>query len=432
MLRASRRQLRLLVSTTVICSLVGLCAAAQATAPIGAYTTRGAYSFVSAPGLHPPKLLPQGTPNYGKLTRGDFLEANFKNLGSHARIVGQSGPLILDNHLRPVWFAPVPTNELASNLKLQSYHGKRALSWWQGVVSNVGASISGELVIVDQHYHQIAKISGKDGWTISLHDAVIRGNTVWVTAYKNSPGHNLTPYHGPLLGTVYDSAVQAYDLGTGALLSSWDALAHIPLGDSYQPVLPNAPWDAYHVNSVQLIGSGQMLVSMRNTSAGYLVNLSTGAIVWRLGGKHSSFRIPRKSQFHWQHDIELHRANVVSVFDDDCCAIGPGGKFGKPNGPARGLVLKLDTRHHSARKLAQYEHNRMDVAFLGNMQLLGGGNVSIGWGSQPFFSEYSKSGKRLLDVRWPGPNQSYRSYVERWVGTPPSRPAARSASAPAS
>jgi hypothetical protein len=25
-------------------------------APIGAFTTRGAYSFVSAPGLHPPKI----------------------------------------------------------------------------------------------------------------------------------------------------------------------------------------------------------------------------------------------------------------------------------------------------------------------------------------------------------------------------------------
>ena len=34
-------------------------------------------------------------------------------------LVGQSGPLILDSHLQPVWFRPVPINEVAGNLSLQ-------------------------------------------------------------------------------------------------------------------------------------------------------------------------------------------------------------------------------------------------------------------------------------------------------------------------
>ncbi len=57
---------------------------------VAAYTTKGAYSFVSAPRVHPPKLTPNGKPNYRSLASGDFLIANTKN-GAYTRpLVGQS------------------------------------------------------------------------------------------------------------------------------------------------------------------------------------------------------------------------------------------------------------------------------------------------------------------------------------------------------
>ena len=61
---------------------------------------------------------------------------------------------------------------------------------------------------------------------------------------------------------------------TGKLLRSWDALKHIPLGESHATVPTNGfPWDAYHVNAIDLAGNGTFLVSMRNTWAAYLVNI---------------------------------------------------------------------------------------------------------------------------------------------------------------
>jgi len=39
---------------------------------------------------------------------------------------------------------------------------------------------------------------------------------------------------------------------------------------------------------------------------------------------------------------------------------------------------------------------------LGDTQLLANGNVFAGWGPQPTFSEYTKSGKLLLDATSPG------------------------------
>ena len=97
---------------------------------------------------------------------------------------------------------------------------------------------------------------------------------------------NLSRYGGAYNGALIDSAVQEYDLRTGKLIRSWDALDHIPLSDSRASLPTNGfPWDAYHVNSINLAGDGTFVVSMRNTWAAYKVNIATGAIEWTLGGR---------------------------------------------------------------------------------------------------------------------------------------------------
>jgi hypothetical protein len=53
------------------------------------------------------------------------------------------------------------------------------------------------------------------------------------------------------------------------------------------------------------------------------------------------------------------------------------------------------------------------------MNVLPNGNALVGWGSQPYFSEYSKTGQLLLDAVWPGKDLSYRAeFSSNWVGTP--------------
>ncbi|HTR89839.1 MAG TPA: MFS transporter, partial [Solirubrobacteraceae bacterium] len=119
-------------------------------APLGAYTTAGTHSYLTAPGLHPPTLRVDRRAPAGALAGGYILTANFYDL-NEPPIIGQSGPMILDRDLQPVWFQPVPEKVLASNLSLQSYRGRPALSWWQGRVTNTGATETGEDVVVDQH-----------------------------------------------------------------------------------------------------------------------------------------------------------------------------------------------------------------------------------------------------------------------------------------
>ncbi len=150
------------------------------------------------------------------------------------------------------------------------------------------------------------------------------------------------------------------------------------------------------------------------------MNTSTGQIIWTLSGnpKISSFTLPAKAQFSWQHDVSMS-GNQVTVFDDACCAVLGPGKFGKPSGPSRGLVLKLNTSNKTGSFVAQYPRAKnFNAFFLGSTQVLSGGNVLVGWGSTPYFTEFSKAGKVLLDARWPGPDLSYRVLLQKWVGLP--------------
>jgi hypothetical protein len=416
----------------VVAALAGAMAlvagAAQAAAPIGAYTTRGAWTFVSAPKLHPPKLATDVKTQTSKLAPGYFMVGNFKNLLLSQPLTGQSGPLMLDHNLQPVWFLNVGPNALAANLRAQTYNGKPVLSWWQGQVSGTGATISGEDVVVDQHYKTVATLKGAGGWVISEHEMIISGGNAWVTAYKVVP-YNLTPYGGSANGLVLDSAVQEYNLATGQLLYTWDALnpggtPNIPLSQSKQKPFPGVPWDAYHINSIALTGNETFLVSMRNTWTGYLVNRLTNAIEWTVSGNpaNSTFTLPKNAQFQWQHDVELH-GDVLTVFDDNCCGIASisNGKaqFALPAFPPHGLVIKLNLTNHTASLVHSYtENKKILTSYLGNIQRLPNGNVALSWGNQPFFSEQSSTGKTLLDAVWPKPDLNYRTYVQKWVGIP--------------
>jgi hypothetical protein len=422
--------LRLVVLIAAALGLASLAPLAHA-GGIGAYSTRGAWRFVSAPRLHPPRIQADAPAVAGKVDRGLFLLSNFPNTTSSESLFGQGGPLVLDSHLQVVWFQPVGTGVAATDLQQESYDGKPVLTWWQGTVSAAGITETGEDVVVDEHYHRVAVLKAQAPWVISQHDlAITDGHDAWVTVYRQVPGQNLSAFGGSSHGTVYDAGVQEYDLHTGQLLYSWDALnpgraPNVPLSDSESRPSPDprAAWDAYHVNSVEPLAGGQLLVSMRNTSGVYLIDESTGRAVWKLGGdpaKPSTFRFGPGARFQFQHDVRLF-GDRLTMFDDACCAL-INGHFGPPFGPSRGLVLQLNFATHTATMLRQYLHQpTLHTAFLGSMQRLPGGGALVGWGSLPYFTEYSRRGKQVLDAAFPGGGKdlTYRTlFTSTWEGTP--------------
>jgi hypothetical protein len=58
----------------------------------------------------------------------------------------------------------------------------------------------------------------------------------------------------------------------------------------------------------------------------------------------------------------------------------------------------------------------------GNVQVLPNGNVFVGWGSEPFLSEFSEDGELLFHAAFAPWGESYRAFRLPWSGRPDDDP----------
>jgi hypothetical protein len=330
--------------------------------------------------------------------------------------VGPGGPMIIDGQGRLVWFRPLRRPNVAADLRLQRFDGHRVLTWWQGQVS-IAAFGLGEGVIAGTSYRTIKIVHAGNGYGMDLHEFELTpdGDALF-TAYSPVLVH-LAGTPAGKLSTVLDAIVQEVDVRTGLVVWEWHSLGHIPLADSYATPQNSIDYDAYHLNSIQLLSHNRVLLSARDTSAVYEVNRSTGRVIWTLGGKASSFHLASGARFYFQHDARMRPGQRVSLFDDEA---GPPEEASS----SRGLVLHLDMRHHVARVVDEYRRPGNDTLAdsEGSLQPLAGGTWFVGFGSEPYFSEFSAAGHLLFDAKLPTDDGSYRMVRAPWSGLPKTRP----------
>jgi Arylsulfotransferase (ASST) len=314
---------------------------------------------------------------------------------------GQHGPLILDDAGNVVWFRPV-TPRTAMNFRAQTFRGEPVLTWWESLPG--GGLGRGEHVIVDASYREIARFPAGDGMRADEHEFLL---TTQGTALVTSLEVRRRGKRGLTLGGV----VQELDVPSAHVLFEWKSLDHVGVDETYSTKV-GYPWDYFHVNSIDVDSDDNLLVSARNTWTVYKVNRRTGAVMWRLGGKRSDFELGKGARFGWQHDARAHDdGRAISVFDN---GVGPH---------SRGLVLELGGER--ANVLREYVHAPPLHAYkLGSVQLLGDGDVLVGWGTDPHFTEFSASGAVKLDATLPHGAENYRALRFPWVGRPTDSPRA--------
>ena len=118
----------------------------------------------------------------------------------------------------------------------------------------------------------------------------------------------------------------------------------------------------------------------------------------------------------FQHDARRQRDGTITIFDN--------GAHPKVRDQSRGIVVELDEEKMSAKQLREYTSpQKLLSTSQGNAQLLPDGNVIVGWGSQPFVSEFSYDGELLLNVRFSPGGESCRAFRFPWSGHPDDDPA---------
>jgi hypothetical protein len=136
---------------------------------------------------------------------------------------------------------------------------------------------------------------------------------------------------------------------------------------------------------------------------------------WRLGGKRSDYAMGPGTVFAWQHDAHRQADGSIGLFDDEASP--------RIGSQSRGLVLRLDDVAMRAEVEAQYRHPHPLLAgSQGSFQTLPGGDVFVGWGAEPYFSEFDANGHLRYDAHFAGKATSYRAFRSPWVGHPIDRP----------
>jgi hypothetical protein len=345
---------------------------------------------------------------------GDIFISPFGDQSTYA-----NGPEILSSTGKVLWFHAVPTGEEASDFRPQVYDGKPVLTWWQG--TGLGGLSAGTDYIYNDHYRQIAAVQAGNGYSADGHEFLITPwNTALILSYTTATA-NLTSIGGLADQTVIDGIVQEISITTGKVLFQWNSAGHVPYSQSEQPLPASAstPWDWFHINAVHLARDGSLLIDGRDTWTTYDVSLRTGRIRWRLGGKDSSFTLaaaPGQTLdnageiFSWQHDPEQVGPHTFTFFDNDSA--------GTPNLPySRAVTVRLNFRTKVATLVAaDNQPEGLSAASQGNAQTTRTGDLFVGWGILPYFSEFSPSGQLLFNAELPAGVNTYRAYQLPWPG----------------
>jgi len=341
--------------------------------------------------------------------------------------VAQAGPMIMDNRGQLVWFHPLKLTKGVTDFRAQRYRGKPVLTWWRGKVSNVGVG-NGWYVIYDASYRPIAEVRPGHGLVGDVHEFRLTSRDTALMTIYHRRHVDLTSIGGPKDGLIWDGIVQEVDIPTGRVLFEWHSYPQVGIGESYsnppkkQLGTKPFPYDYIHLNAIDEEPNGNLLISGRNTHAVYEVSRQTGKILWRLGGKKSTFRLGPGVRFAWQHDVRRQPDGTITIFDNGSAP--PVHKF------SRVLVIRLDERGKRATLLRSYHHPKKLLSpFEGNAQFLPDGHVFVGWGGWPYVSELSKNGRVLFDAYFghgkpPGEDaDTYRAYRFVWKGHPTDVPA---------
>ncbi len=366
--------------------------------------------FQSAPELKAPDLVVT-THNSGT-TPGDLFTAPYDG-------PGPNGLMIFEESGNLVWFHPLPPNKFATNLQVQQDNGQPVLTWWQGYIPPQGFG-QGEEIIDNTSYQQIGSVHAGNGFLADLHEFRITPQGTALLTVFNPIQCNLSSVGGPSGSAVTDAIFQEIDMKTGLVRKEWASLNYVPMADSYSTATGSSlawPFDFFHLNSIDPLANGRTLISARNTSTLYELNTATGQVLTRIGGKHSNFKLSSGAATAFQHDATVLPSGVISVFDN--------GGVPQVHSQSRALILSVSPTAKTDTVVAEYEHSSPTLlsGSQGNVQSLEDGNVFVGWGAEPYFSEFTAGGQLLYDAHMHGSYQAYRTYRFPWAGSPVEAPA---------
>lgn len=160
-------------------------------------------------------------------------------------------------------------------------------------------------------------------------------------------------------------------------------------------------WDYMHINSMYIDPRDNNLIcSFRNLNQILKINRTTGAIMWRLGGKNSDFPMTSDQVFLRQHCVTLTDNNqTLLVFDDGEATERPSTRI---------VEFNLNETTHTINSFKAFPLPEPFTAFTGSVQKRGD-TYFIGGGTAAYTLEINyNTGEKLFKLKQK--ENSYRAF----------------------
>jgi len=277
--------------------------------------------------------------------------------------------------------------------------------------------------LMNSHYQVVDTYQAGDGYSADLHDLQIlpNGNALLMIYDAETVDMSEIVQGGKTDATVTGLVIQELDPSKNVIFEwrSWD---HFSFFDSTSS-LTDQSIDLIHGNSLALANDGNLLLSSRNLNEITKINLQTGQVMWRLGGKANMFTFVNSQTFAYQHDVRQLPSGDITVFDNQGTQQDPA--------PSGGLEYKLDEVNRTVTQVWGFTHSPpVFGTFMGNVQQLADGNKVLGWGAPSQAKGYSfvtmtevnPDNQTVFELVFDEPYVSYRAFRFPWQGFPSTPP----------
>ncbi len=240
----------------------------------------------------------------------------------------------------------------------------------------------GKFIVLDSNFNIIDTV-GAVGYRTDSHEFLIlpNGNYVLIAEADTIIDMSRIVPNGHPYCTVNNFIIQEIHSRSKQVVWSWSALDHYSITDATEDIALDGSYiRPFHINSIELLSDGNLLISCRHLDELTKINRQTGAILWRLGGRKC-----RNNQFTFLNDTidnfygfshqhtpkELSNGNIL-LFDN--------GNL-RSNRFSRVVEYEIDVANRTARKVWEYRApNNVVSQAMGSCQRLPNGNTLITWG----------------------------------------------------
>lgn len=339
---------------------------------------------------------------------------------------GQTGPHIYDQNGELVWSgAHLFDDRPTFDFRVASWNDSQYLTFIAGEDLREYDFPGGSGVVLDNSYRFVQNVDERTGrGVMNMHEFNIidDGRRALMITFGSKFVDVDLGDDAPRKMFVGNNGFSEVDTSTGLPVFSWWALDHIHPSESTvdhpsEPGHVGSAWDFFHMNSVDKIAGGDYLISARFTNTIYKISGKDGSIIWRLGGRHSDFKLDGFN-FSSQHDARWRSGNdtttVLTFLNNHS-----DGILRTANTTSAMKVL-LDMTTMTASLINEWKRPDDQLTKLrGNAQRLENNHMFVGWSENTYISEYNAEGSLIMEAQMASHRfNTYRAYKMNFTAYP--------------